>query len=304
MTRSAILTDLSALGVRVSASGDRLHVEAAKGVLTPDLLAMLRAHKAELLAALGSRGVGDCFDGGDMKERKRGHALGQVPVVSAVGDDQAALDENRVLRVGYVVPLAAGRDDAERLERLLPQKPLKQFDGHAPIISPDRPNGQSRPVDANPRRDVLGVSADRTDAGGSPNAGRGNAGDLPAEWREHFAERAAIMEADALDAHPTREAADRAAWADTIRQTVRWQDQGWITGDRLAALPADLQGLVMPREGWTPEAWADRLLYLSDLCAELNPDIADLYRRAADLLPNPPADNGAGTGGKKSRYGA
>lgn len=117
MTPTMLLARLSALGVRLSVSGERLRTEAPKGVLTRDLLAQLRAHKAELLAALASGAAGDGFDGGDMKKAERGHALGQVAVVAAVGDDQPPFDKNRVLGVGHVVPLSAGRDDAERLDR-------------------------------------------------------------------------------------------------------------------------------------------------------------------------------------------
>lgn len=42
------------LGVRLEARGKRLHVDAPKGALTPELLEVLRAHKAEILAVLGA----------------------------------------------------------------------------------------------------------------------------------------------------------------------------------------------------------------------------------------------------------
>lgn len=47
-----ILSDLTRRGVRLAPNGDRLHVDAPKGLLTPELLDELRRHKAELLALL------------------------------------------------------------------------------------------------------------------------------------------------------------------------------------------------------------------------------------------------------------
>lgn len=193
MTPTMLLARLSALGVRLSASGERLRTEAPKGVLTPDLLALLREHKEGLLAAL------------------------RCPSRHGNPEPQAQ-------NCGF--------------------------------------------------RDVTPGNAPR------------NTGDVPDEWAEHHAERAAIMEHDAPDAHPTREAADRAAWADTVRVAGRRKlaELGWIVGDRLAGLPEELQGLVMPREGWTPASWAEHMRYLAGRCAELHPDRADLYRRASGML--------------------
>ncbi len=47
-----ILSDLTRRGVWLAPNGDRLYVDAPKGLLTPDLLDELRRHKAELLALL------------------------------------------------------------------------------------------------------------------------------------------------------------------------------------------------------------------------------------------------------------
>jgi hypothetical protein len=48
----AFLADLVSLGVSLSAAGDRLHVEAPIGVLTPQVRSELSALKAELLVLL------------------------------------------------------------------------------------------------------------------------------------------------------------------------------------------------------------------------------------------------------------
>lgn len=49
---SAILERLTAAGVHVTAHGDRLHIEAAPGALTPDRRTWLAANKPEIMTAL------------------------------------------------------------------------------------------------------------------------------------------------------------------------------------------------------------------------------------------------------------
>jgi DNA polymerase I-like protein with 3'-5' exonuclease and polymerase domains/site-specific DNA-adenine methylase len=53
------LDDLRSRGVKLTARGDRLHLDAPKGVLTPDLVGRVRLHKLELLQLLAARGVDD-----------------------------------------------------------------------------------------------------------------------------------------------------------------------------------------------------------------------------------------------------
>lgn len=48
----SILDDLAQLGVIATANGDKLHLNAPRGALTPDLLDRLRVHKQDLLALL------------------------------------------------------------------------------------------------------------------------------------------------------------------------------------------------------------------------------------------------------------
>lgn len=55
MTAAALLRDLVRLGVVLRVEGDRLKVHVPKGVLTPDLVDRLRAHKAEVLDILNNR---------------------------------------------------------------------------------------------------------------------------------------------------------------------------------------------------------------------------------------------------------
>jgi hypothetical protein len=52
MTPIDLLAGLAACGVRLTPQGDHLAVRGPRDVLTPDLLAMLRRHKADLMAIL------------------------------------------------------------------------------------------------------------------------------------------------------------------------------------------------------------------------------------------------------------
>ena len=52
MSASALFAELRAAGVTLAATGNRLRVEAAPGILTPELVARMKACKPELLAIL------------------------------------------------------------------------------------------------------------------------------------------------------------------------------------------------------------------------------------------------------------
>ncbi len=52
MTVGALLTSCQKAGIVLAATGNELTVDAPKGVLTPDLLATLRARKPDVLAVL------------------------------------------------------------------------------------------------------------------------------------------------------------------------------------------------------------------------------------------------------------
>lgn len=55
MNVAEMIYELRQAGVIIEARGDRLHIEAPKGLLTPERREVLRAHKAELLVRLARR---------------------------------------------------------------------------------------------------------------------------------------------------------------------------------------------------------------------------------------------------------
>lgn len=55
MTAVTLIRELADTGVRLSATGDRLHVEAKPGTVTPELRDRLKTHKAELLPLIRTR---------------------------------------------------------------------------------------------------------------------------------------------------------------------------------------------------------------------------------------------------------
>jgi hypothetical protein len=55
MNALALLSDLAAKGVLIAADGERITLDAPKGVLTPDLTERLRAGKPAILRALRHR---------------------------------------------------------------------------------------------------------------------------------------------------------------------------------------------------------------------------------------------------------
>ena len=52
MTAAAMIAELAQAGIHLSRHGDRLHVEAKPGTVTPAIREQLAAHKPELLALL------------------------------------------------------------------------------------------------------------------------------------------------------------------------------------------------------------------------------------------------------------
>ena len=51
-TADALLADLRRLDIRLSVNGDKLHLDAPRGALTPELHDEVRRHKPEILEAL------------------------------------------------------------------------------------------------------------------------------------------------------------------------------------------------------------------------------------------------------------
>lgn len=58
MTARELLARLAALDVLIEPAGDKLRVDAPKGVLTDELWSLIRAHKAELLRLLSAGEAG------------------------------------------------------------------------------------------------------------------------------------------------------------------------------------------------------------------------------------------------------
>lgn len=56
MSAIALLNEIRAAGIAVNVDGDRLHVEARPGTITPDLRNRMKAHKPTLLAVFRHRG--------------------------------------------------------------------------------------------------------------------------------------------------------------------------------------------------------------------------------------------------------
>jgi hypothetical protein len=67
MTASTLLSELQALGAKLGVAGDQIRIEAPRGVVSPELLAELRAHKPELIELL--TWPPECLEA----EREHGH---------------------------------------------------------------------------------------------------------------------------------------------------------------------------------------------------------------------------------------
>ena len=72
MTAESLLTELRSRGAKLAVAGDRLHIEAPRGTVSPELLVELRAHKAELLRLL--TWPPESFEA----ERKHGYACARL----------------------------------------------------------------------------------------------------------------------------------------------------------------------------------------------------------------------------------
>jgi len=68
MTTTSLLNDLQRLGVDVTAKGDKLVVNAPKGVLTPEVRSRIAEQKVALLALLSAR-LG-CSDASEIEEKE------------------------------------------------------------------------------------------------------------------------------------------------------------------------------------------------------------------------------------------
>ena len=58
----------------------------------------------------------------------------------------------------------------------------------------------------------------------------------------------------------------------------------WITGEAASGLSAELRELTSPRDGWQPQNWAWYLDFKAEKCRDVRPDLAKIYRQAAELM--------------------
>jgi hypothetical protein len=86
MSASALLSELRAAGVTLAATGDRLTVEAAPGIITPELTARLRAFKPDLLAILAGNAAAN-----DDHERDTEPAQ-DLPLLAALAEFDALIE--------------------------------------------------------------------------------------------------------------------------------------------------------------------------------------------------------------------
>lgn len=109
MSAVALLNEIRAAGIAVNVDGDRLHVEARHGTITPELRDRMKAHKPELVAILRARAHLLALAADEGIERVLVDRLDDADLRAAVGLDDAALrewlrlrDDARIMAKGLV----------------------------------------------------------------------------------------------------------------------------------------------------------------------------------------------------------
>jgi len=82
MSAAALLAELRADGVILAANGDKLAIEAARGILTPELMARMRAAKPELMAILA----------GDLPANDDTEPAQDLPLLAALAEFDALIE--------------------------------------------------------------------------------------------------------------------------------------------------------------------------------------------------------------------
>jgi len=82
MSAAALLAELRADGVILAADGDKLAIEAARGILTPELMARMRAAKPELMALLA----------GDLAANDDAEPAQDLPLLAALAEFDALIE--------------------------------------------------------------------------------------------------------------------------------------------------------------------------------------------------------------------
>jgi hypothetical protein len=166
MSAADLLLELNRQGIRLEANGDRLRYH-PQSALTPDLLARLKAHKAELLAILSTNQQAETAKHGDQPQADQaGQAQRGNDVALAGADSPAAADQPSLVDT-------ARRCLAQRLESL-ERAGVRQLGRVRPAGEADAP-----PVPDNPAH----AEADRpaaTETAASPAASMPAAAD---PWR-------------------------------------------------------------------------------------------------------------------------
>lgn len=103
MTPSELLSDLRTRGVILRAQGDRLHVEAPRGVITPALRTALASHKAELLALVSNSDVPGRFDIESSRLAAAKFVNTVIGDIWVVADDDALSEHPDIIRGGLPV---------------------------------------------------------------------------------------------------------------------------------------------------------------------------------------------------------
>lgn len=86
MSASALLSELRAAGVTLAATGDRLKIEAAPGIITPELTARLKASKPELLAILAGNAAANDAPEADTEPAQ------DLPLLAALAEFDALIE--------------------------------------------------------------------------------------------------------------------------------------------------------------------------------------------------------------------
>ncbi len=129
-----LLAALRSRGIELQAHGDRLRYR-PKAAMTPELAKCLRVYRAELLAALSTRGtptaaIADRLDSSDVQEGNESPA-----VAIRKGDERAVLHQGDGLRIADFVGVPAAEPDAERLERIAGQQLSELVGAHADSLT-------------------------------------------------------------------------------------------------------------------------------------------------------------------------
>lgn len=139
----SLLSDLERRGVSISVRGDRLRLEAAAGALAPELVAEVRRHKPELIAALS-------LPPGPLRalQERIGRAASWEDLPAVLADAQVCYVNGELTGEEVEGLATVCAQEAQALPEVAPAEPaeVRRY-AQNPLPSPDRPChacGQSR----------------------------------------------------------------------------------------------------------------------------------------------------------------